>query len=149
MADLRRWLKPALGLGFALTAIVYAQALAAPFPLRASADPTALQMRGFAKLAAQAAAQHPAFLTSDDYATASVLAFYAPKTVPVAGFAQRWRYFGFPQAGLKGQTGILVTRAPCGQEIATVTRSRDGQPIQTYRLCRITAPASGILLPRP
>ncbi len=57
MADLRRWLKPALGLGFALTAITYAQALAAPFPLRASADPTALQMRGFAGLAARAAAR--------------------------------------------------------------------------------------------
>ena len=89
MADLRRWLKPALGLGFALTAIVYAQALAAPFPLRADADPTALQMRGFAELAAQAAAHHPAFLTSDDYATAAILAYYAPRDIPVAGFATR------------------------------------------------------------
>jgi 4-amino-4-deoxy-L-arabinose transferase-like glycosyltransferase len=152
MADLRRWLKPALGLGFALTAIAYAQALAAPFPLRASADPTALQMRGFAQLAARAAAQHPAFLTSDDYATAATLAFYAPKPIPVAGFDGRWRYFDFPPAGLKNRVGILVTRrngTPCGEEIGTVTRTRDGQPVQTYRLCRFTAPAAGVLLPRP
>ena len=117
MADLRRWLKPALGLGFALTAIVYAQALAAPFPLRASADPTALQMRGFAGLVAQAAAHHPAFLTSDDYATAAILAYYAPHDIPVAGFDSRWRYFDFRAADLKNQTGILVTRrsgTPCG-----------------------------------
>jgi 4-amino-4-deoxy-L-arabinose transferase-like glycosyltransferase len=152
MADLRRWLAPALGLGFALTAIVYAQTLAAPFPLRAGADPTALQMRGFAQLASQAAARHPSFLTSDDYATAAVLAYYAPKTIKVAGFDARWHYFGFPRAGLENRTGILVTRrdgTPCAAEIATVTRSRDGQPIQTYRLCRFTAPASGVLLPRP
>ena len=152
MADLRRWLKPALGLGFALTAIVYAQALAAPFPLRADADPTALQMRGFAALAKQAAAHHPAFLTADDYATAAILAYYAPRDIPVAGFAPRWRYFDFPKAGLKNQTGILVTRrsgTPCGTEIGTVTRRRDGQPIQTYRLCRFTASGPGVLLPRP
>jgi 4-amino-4-deoxy-L-arabinose transferase-like glycosyltransferase len=152
MADLRRWLTPALGLGFALTALVYAQALAAPFPLRASADPTALQMRGFGELTAQAAAQHPAFLTSDDYATAAILAYYAPKTIPVAGFSRRWHFFNFPRAGLKNRIGILVTRrdgTPCGEEIATVTRTRGKQAIQTYRLCRFTAPAAGILLPRP
>ncbi|HEY1856241.1 glycosyltransferase family 39 protein [Acidocella sp.] len=152
MADLRRWLKPALGLGFALTAIAYAQALAAPFPLRAGADPTALQMRGFAGLVAQAAARHPAFLTSDDYATAAILAYYAPHDIPVAGFDPRWRYFDFPAAHLANQTGILVTRrsgTPCEAEIGTVTRRRDGQPIQTYRLCRFTAPATGVLLPRP
>lgn len=152
MADLRRWLTPALGLGFALTALVYAQALAAPFPLRTSADPTALQMRGFGELTAQVAAQHPAFLTSDDYATAAILAYYAPKTIPVAGFSRRWHFFNFPQAGLKNRIGILVTRrdsTQCGEEIATVTRTRGKQAIQTYRLCRFTAPAAGILLPRP
>jgi 4-amino-4-deoxy-L-arabinose transferase-like glycosyltransferase len=152
MADLRRWLTPALGLGFALTALVYAQALAAPFPLLTSADPTALQMRGFGELTAQVAAQHPAFLTSDDYATAAILAYYAPKTIPVAGFSRRWHFFNFPRAGLKNRIGILVTRrdgTPCGKEIATVTRTRGKQAIQTYRLCRFTAPAAGILLPRP
>ena len=109
-------------------------------------------MCGFAQLASQAAARHPAFLTSDDYATAAILAYDAPKTIPVAGFDPRWHYFGFPPAGLENRTGILVTRrdgTPCAEEIATVTRTRDGQPIQTYRLCRFTAPASGILLPRP
>ncbi len=152
MADLRRWLKPALGLGSALVAIVYAQALAAPFPLPAKADPTALQMSGFAGLAEKAAARQPAFLTSDDYATAAILAYYAPRKIPVGGFEPRWRYFGFPAAKLQGETGLLVTRrsgTPCPTLLGTVTRSRAGQPIQTYRLCRFTAPATGVLLPRP
>jgi 4-amino-4-deoxy-L-arabinose transferase-like glycosyltransferase len=152
MADLRRWLKPALGLGFVLLAIVYAQALAAPFPLPARADPTALQMRGFAGLAAKAAESRPAFLTSDDYATAAILAYYAPKNIPVAGFDTRWAYFSLPAAGLQNQTGILVTRRDgtlCPTLLGTVTRTRGSQPIQTYRLCRFTAPATGVLLPRP
>jgi 4-amino-4-deoxy-L-arabinose transferase-like glycosyltransferase len=156
MALLRRWLTPALGLGFGLTALVYAQALAAPFPVPAMADPTALQFAGWQGFAAQAAAGGPEFLTSDDYATASALAFYGPPGVKVAGFAYgwnpRWRYFALAPAGLKGQVGVLVTRrrdAYCPVQLGTVRRLRGGDVVATYRLCRFTAPSSGVLLSLP
>jgi hypothetical protein len=156
MAALRRWLKLALALGFGLTALVYAQALTAFIPVPAKADPTALQFSGWPGLAAQAAAGAPVFLTSDDYATASVLAYDAPENIPVAGFAYdwnpRWRYFALPAAGLKGETGILVTRradAACPDQLGTITRKRGNEIIGTYRLCRFTAPNAGVLLSRP
>jgi 4-amino-4-deoxy-L-arabinose transferase-like glycosyltransferase len=155
-AVLRRWLGPALGLGFGLTALVYAQALTGALPLPARVDPTALQFAGWPAFATKAAAGGPAYLTSDDYATASALAFYAPETVPVAGFAYgwspRWRYFDLPSAGLKGQAGVLVTRradAVCPVQLGTLTRRRGGQIVATYRLCRFTAPNAGVLLSRP
>lgn len=151
MALLRRWLKPALALGFALSALAYAQALAAPFGLPARADPTALQLAGWRDFAQAAAASHPAFITSDEYATAAELAFYGPADVPVVGLAPRWRFFADPPAAAAGETGILVTRRSgigC-DAVGTVTRRRNGQAVQTYRLCRFVAPAPGVLLPRP
>ncbi len=147
-----RWVRPALVLGFAVTALVYLQVLAAPFPIPAKRDTAALQMAGWRNFAAQAAASHPGFLTSDDYATAAALAFYAPKSVPVLGFGRRWSYFNWPDAAPGGETGLLVTRrsgTPCPDQIGTLTRTQDGQPVMNYKLCRITAPAPAKELPRP
>jgi 4-amino-4-deoxy-L-arabinose transferase-like glycosyltransferase len=152
MAVLRRWLKPALGLGFGLTALVYAQALAGVFPIPARADPTALQFAGWRELVAASTAGKPAFVTSDEYATAAMLAYYAPTSVPVAGFSPRWRNFALPSAKLQGMTGILVTPRPataCAEPVGTVTRKRGNEVIGTFRLCRIVAGAPGVLLPRP
>ena len=156
MATLRRWLKPGLALGFGLTALVYAQALAAPFPIPARADPTALQFSGWRALSLAAASHHPAFLTGDDYATVSALAYYAPRAIPVVGFASRWnprwRYFALPAAQLKAVSGILVTHrlnTACRHPLGTVWRRRGGKKIMRYLLCRVTAPRQGVLLPRP
>jgi 4-amino-4-deoxy-L-arabinose transferase-like glycosyltransferase len=152
MATLRRWLNPALALGFLLSALAYAQALAAPFPIPTRADTTALQLSGWPGLATAAAASAPAFLTSDDYATAAALAYYAPKTTTVAGFAPRWNLLFTPAAHLKGATGILVTRRTdthCPVLLGTVIRKRGDTPIATYLLCRYVAPAQGVLLPSP
>ncbi len=152
MAVLRRWLNAALGLGFLLNALVYAQALAAPFPLPARMDPTALQFSGWRAMAVAGALPRPAFLTSDDYATIAALAYDAPISVKVAGFDPRWGYLTLPMAGLRGETGIMVTKrpdAPCADEVGVVQRKRGNEVIATYRLCRFVAPASGTLLPRP
>jgi 4-amino-4-deoxy-L-arabinose transferase-like glycosyltransferase len=152
MATLRRWLNPALALGFFISALAYAQALAAPFPIPTRADTTALQLSGWPGLGTAAATSTPAFLTSDDYATTAILAYYAPKTTPVAGFSPRWDLFSTQTAHLKGVTGILVTRRTdtrCPVLLGTVIRKRAGTPIATYRLCRYVAPAQGVLLPRP
>ena len=69
---------------------------------------------------------------------------------PVVGIEQRWRTFDLPMAVLGGQVGILVrsTRreAPSGagpwaarDPVGVVTRQRDGQPVETYRLYRVVA----------
>jgi 4-amino-4-deoxy-L-arabinose transferase-like glycosyltransferase len=163
MATLRRWLKPALGLGFALTGLVYAQALTPILPIRASADPSALQLDGWQTFATQAAASNPAFITADDYATTVALAHYAPASVPVIGVIPppnpdtdvdlRWAYFPYPTFSDQNLTGIILTRrknikAICPTQIGTLTRRRGTQIIDTYRVCLITAPTA-VLLPRP
>ncbi len=153
MAILRRWLRPGLALGFGLTALVYAQALAAPFPIPARADPTALQFSGWRALTRAAASHHPAFLTANDYATASALAYDAPAFVPVVGFSNqwnpRWRYFALPSARLEGAMGILVTHrlnTPCAHRLGMVWRRRGGQKVMRYLLCQVRATQPGVLL---
>ena len=147
-----RWLRPALALGFGLTGLVYLQALTGFLPIPAQRDTSALQMAGWKDFATEAAATHPAFLTSDDYATASALAFYAPKNVPVLGFTQRWSYFNWPIATMQGKTGLLITHrasTPCPNQIGTITRRRGNATVMTYRVCRFTARNPAKLFPRP
>jgi 4-amino-4-deoxy-L-arabinose transferase-like glycosyltransferase len=156
MAILRRWLTLALALGFALTMLASAQALTYFVPLPVRWDPVALQLAGWPQLAVDAAATHPAFLTSDEYATAASLAMYAPADIPVVGFVRswdhRWAYLSAPSANLAGQTGILISRrsdSPCPVILGTITRRQGDHVIDTYKLCRFAAPNAGVLLPRP
>jgi 4-amino-4-deoxy-L-arabinose transferase-like glycosyltransferase len=155
-AVLRRWLAAALASGFALTALVYVQTVAAPVPIAAAADPTALQLAGWAGFARQVAAYPARFYTSDEYGPAAELAFALPRSDVVAGFGggfdRRWDFLTLKPADLAGTTGILITRrtdTPCPALLGTVTRRRDGQAIMTYRLCRFTAPSGGFILPHP
>jgi 4-amino-4-deoxy-L-arabinose transferase-like glycosyltransferase len=146
------WARPALGLGFAATLLAYAQALAAPFPIPAPADPAALQLSGWHGLAAQVAARKPAFVTADEYATASELAFNLPQGIAVAGLGARWQYLGMTATEPLGTAGLILVRrrdTPCPHQVGAITRDRHGQVIGTYRLCAITAPAGLLLLPRP
>lgn len=147
-----RWLRPALWVGFAITAFVYMQSLTGFVPIPANRDTTALQMAGWQALAQQAAATHPAFLAADNYSIASELAFYAPKTVPVVGFAPRWAYFNWPVTNLAGRQGLLLirqNRGACPDQVATLTRRRGDQPVEIYQLCRITAEQAARIFPRP
>ena len=147
-----RWTRPALVLGFGITALVYAQALTGFAPIPAKRDTSALQMAGWKAFAAQAAATKPAFITSDDYATAAELAFYAPKDVPVLGFGYRWEYFNWPVAAVPGETGLLITRradTSCPDEVGTIIRKRDGEPVMRYRACQITTDTPAKAFPRP
>lgn len=147
-----RWVRPALLVGFGFTAVVYVQSLTGFMPIPVKQDTTALQLAGWPELAAEVAKMHPAFLTADTYTVASELAFYAPKDIPVIGFGGRWAYFDWPQVQPAGQVGLLLARqgvGDCQAPIATLTRRRGMQPIQTYKLCRTTTPSIGKLLPRP
>jgi 4-amino-4-deoxy-L-arabinose transferase-like glycosyltransferase len=150
---LAKWLRPALGLGFGLTVLVYAQAIAAPFPIPAAHDPAALQLSGWQGLADGVAATKPAFVTSDEYAVASELAFDLPATIAVAGYDRRWQYFDLQTADLPSDTeGILVTRrtdAPCPVVVGMVFRRRSGDEITPYRLCRFAATPGMVLIPHP
>jgi 4-amino-4-deoxy-L-arabinose transferase-like glycosyltransferase len=147
----RRWLGAALASGFAVTALVYVQAVAAPFPLPAARDPAALQLAGWRDFAQAAAASHPAFLTSDDYATAAALAYYAPRDVPVLGFGPRWQDFAWRMAA-PDQPGLLILRGTgetCPDQLGTILRTRRGETAMSYRVCRFMAPGPGKIFPRP
>ena len=158
---LTRWLKPAMALGFLMTIIVYAQSTTEFVPIPPSRDPTALQLAGWntfsttlaKQLSTNLTAAHATFVTSDDYATAAELAYYAPPGLTVAAFGHRWRYLKLRSAKiLTGTSGILVTRQPeaaCPTQLGTITRQARLGPIATYRLCTTTASADGVLLPRP
>ncbi|GAN80980.1 glycosyltransferase family 39 protein [Acidocella aminolytica] len=148
----RRWFRPALAVGFGITGLVYLQAVTGFIPISPKRDTAALQMAGWQRFAQQAAATHPAFLTSDDYATASELAFYAPKSVAVLGFTPRWTYFNWPVIPARGETGLLITRrsdTPCPNEIGTITRKRGHEPVMLYKVCQITAATAAKDFPRP
>jgi 4-amino-4-deoxy-L-arabinose transferase-like glycosyltransferase len=150
---LAKWLRAALGLGFGLTLLVYAQAIAGPFAIPAPQDPAALQLAGWQDWADHIAAYHPAFLTSDEYAVASELAFHTPSAQTVAGFDTRWRYFNLPSANIPiGQAGILVTRradTPCPNLLGMVYRRRNSAVITQYKICRFAAIPGMVLLPHP
>ena len=153
---LQRWFKPALAMGFGCTALVYVQAVAHPVPLPASMDTAGQKLAGWRDFAGQAMASHPAFITSYDYATLSVLAVDGPRDVPVVGFTHqhdwRWRYFGYQQAVPPGTLGILVSRDrhdACPVVLGLVTRHRGPEEFPAYRLCQMTAKGESFILPRP
>ncbi len=152
-AVMARWLRPALGLGFGLTLLAYAQAVAAPFPVPAGHDPAALQLAGWQAMADQVAALKPAFVTSDEYAIASELAFDTPANLSVTGFDTRWRYFDLPNAGVPaGEIGVMVTRrtdAPCPALLGVISRGRAGSKVMDYKICRFAATPDMVLLPHP
>ena len=148
---LARWLKPALGLGFAMTLGVYLQSIAAVFPLPPARDPIALQLAGWERFSVMLGARHAAFVTADDYATAAELAFHASRGETVAAFGRRWRYLDLPGTQpLGGKSGVLVTRranAACPAQLGSLTRLSPHGPVMRYRLCQVPAMPDGRLLP--
>jgi 4-amino-4-deoxy-L-arabinose transferase-like glycosyltransferase len=160
-----RWRWPAAALGFLITAIVYLQALAAPFPLPPRLDPTLRQLGGWSQFAATVAeegrAQHAHFVATANYGDASELAFL--QSLPVIGLGPRWTYFRLPPAApiVAGQTGLLLERAGAAAPDprlfsllappAEIVRTRNGLPAERFRLILVRAKAGviGALLPEP
>ncbi len=159
-----RWRAAAAGVGFALTALVYLQATAAPFPLSRRLDPTLAQLAGWGELATAADAmrreQKLAFVASDDYGQAGELAWRAPAGTTVLGVEERWRLFRLAPAPTT--TGLLLISERRREEpdpaywggveqIGRLTRARDGVEAEAFRVYRATillgAPA--VVLPRP
>ena len=158
-----RWWRPAAGLGFALTFLVYVQAAFAPLPLPRALDPT-LRLAGWHALAAdlstEARKTEAAFVTSEEYGAASLLAWSAPGLTVLAA-EPRWRLFDLPIAAPPRPGLLLLTarrREPpdpafwqSAEPLGTVNRGRAGVEAEQYRLYRVV-PRSGAplaLLPEP
>ena len=157
---------PAAALGLAMTGVVYLQAAAAPIPLPARLDPTALQLAGWPGLAAQvdlmAQRTGAQFVAADDYGPAAELARDLPVAVPVIGVEPRWAFFSLAEPVVTGQTGLLVRSERRGPNVdlapwAAVTpigeaeRKRGDTVIERFRVYQVTARESGMpmaLLPR-
>lgn len=166
---LATWRKPAVALGFTLTALVWVQAIATPVALPMRLDPTLLRLGGWDSLAdelsARAAADHAAFVASDNYGHAALLARLMPGALPVVGVEGRWAFFGLPDASptIDGRTGLLLRSARRDdapdpsrwariEKIAEFDRARSGMTAEGFRLYRVqgrpgTTPVA--LMPRP
>jgi hypothetical protein len=152
-----------------VTGLVWLQAAAAPLALPMRLDPTLLRMGGWDTMAARieaiSARDHAAFVASDNYGHAAVLALLLPPDLPVVGVDDRWSLFDLPSAGARmaGQTGLLLRSArragsPDPADWASVggpyklDRARDGMTAEAFGLYPVTGREGGpiaALMPRP
>ncbi len=162
----RAW-QASAALGGAVTVVVYAQGVLAPLPLPAPLDPTLERLGGWTTLAqgvaAAAGRADAAFVASDNYGSASELAWRLPARLTVVGVDPRWALFGLPDArpAIAGRTGLLLARADHAPDpadwgtllpFAEVARTRAGVVAERYWLYLVTGRAGtepAALLPRP
>jgi 4-amino-4-deoxy-L-arabinose transferase-like glycosyltransferase len=154
--------RPSVGLGLAVSGLLYVQAVAAPLTLPRRVDFTLIRLAGWDGLAAEAEAArvqaHAGFVAADEYGLASELAFRLPG--PVLGVEPRWRLFALKPPMIAGQTGILVRSArragppdladwAQAVPIGTARRERAGIVAETYVLYRVVAKphAPAVILP--
>ncbi len=141
------WWRQAAALGFALTAPVYLQAVAAPFPLPRGMDVTLQRLAGWQALATAAGAAGQGFVAADEYGLAAELARGLPGRT-VLGVQPRWALFALPHDAVGATTGVLVRSerrhdAPDGRYWSTLVpagelvRSRGGRVAERYRLYRV------------
>ena len=169
-----RWLRmvrPAAILGLGLTLVAWTQATFAPLPLPMRLDPTLLRLGGWPALAHEIEAErtrsNAAFVASDNYGHAALLALLLPPTTKVYAIEDRWRFFALPDArpAIAGQTGLLLRSARRDElpqpadwsDIARplpLERARNGMTAEAFRLYRVTGrippgPDPIVTLPRP
>ncbi len=163
----RRLYVPAVALGTLVTALVYLQSTAAPFPVSRHIDPTLRLSGGFAQLAADLQAQAvrtgAQFIAVDDYGSASELAFLRPACTKLVALEPRWSLFDLPDgaSAMDGRPGLLLrlahrTSEPARAdwasltEIGTLARLRGGRVAETYSLYQgigRAGPEASVLLP--
>jgi 4-amino-4-deoxy-L-arabinose transferase-like glycosyltransferase len=159
----RRLFRPALALGFALTALVYVQATMSPFRLPANIDPITRLLRDWPGLADQVAAaaqrEGAAFVVADQYGIAAELARQPAIGVPVLATEARWGLFDLPAAEIDGHEGLLIRSMRRGQDVDTSPWAEISEighvsrgVAEEYRLYRVRGRAVGtpvVVLPRP
>ena len=162
-----RWLKPAVAVGFAVTLVIYAQAIASPIPIGGVSDPTIRMLGGWAELSQavdrRAQRTDARFIAIDEYGLGSELAWRLPNSLPVVADDPRWLLFNLPHPGIAlaaGETGLLVrtTRRrtlPDAKpwesmaEIGVLGRGRYGRIGESYKLYLVTVgPAAAALVTR-
>lgn len=163
----RAWLKPGLALGFAMTLLVYIQAVASPLPLGGARDPTVRLLGGWQTLAndaaIRAAAAHASFIAVGEYGLASEMALHLPASLPVLAAEPRWHYFALPHPETfapPGATGLFLrTTRRHGPPVAApwshiallgqIERKRGSRLAETYDVYAVTVgPAGPALLTR-
>ncbi|MBW4034227.1 MAG: glycosyltransferase family 39 protein [Proteobacteria bacterium] len=147
----RRFITPAAALGAAMSALVYAQAIAAPLPIPVARDPTALQLAGWRGLAtalgALARAHHVDTIGAVDYGLVAELGHDASRHLAVVGIGARWQYFARPRLRV-GQTLLLIAPVYLPTPVApqftrivflgTMARRRAGAAIRSYNVFEVT-----------
>lgn len=132
---------PALGLGAAFTALVYAQALWGVLPVPPARDPAALQMAGWPSLARAIGARTDC-VVARNYGLASELAFYAPPGLRVIAAAPRWALFRL-KAGDCAAGGMAVHRLNTPDAgAAALIRRRGTAAVAAYTLTPAPAPVA-------
>jgi 4-amino-4-deoxy-L-arabinose transferase-like glycosyltransferase len=152
----------AVPVGVAMAAIVYLQAVAAPIPLKAADDPTAL-MAGWSELArdvdAIAQREKAAYVLTSRYRLAGELIYYAPGARPVLQFNERVRWLSFapPTAALLSQpalyvanvgrdrSSLLCARFAEVKKVGEISRRRNGSEIARYVVYRLDKPTAPVL----
>ena len=148
-------------LGLLFTLAMLAQMTIRPLPVTAARDPLS-RFAGWAELASQAqavaAANHAGYIATDDYGTNATLAFYL-HDIPVFQTSEAIRYAFLPpldQAMLAGTPGIYLATPPFDdvaqlrkhfasvEFAATIWRTRDGDPIESYRVYTLNGYRGGL-----
>ena len=162
-----RWLRPALAVGFTLTLVIYAQAIASPIPIGGVTDPTIRVLGGWPSLARAVERAVPRarahFVAIDEYGLGSELALRLPASIPVIADDRRWLLFNLPHPGMAltpGETGLLIRttrrRTPPDArpwasmtDIGELDRGRYGRIGETYRVYSVTVgPGADALVTR-
>lgn len=151
----RLW-RPAVALGLAITALVYVQGAAAPFPLPRRLDPILIRLGGWDGVSRDLEAirrqQGAAWIASEAYGVASLLAWRAPPGVPVLGAEDRWALFRLPRASSAEPGLLLVSQRrseppdpaywSAARQVGQVVRTRGGAPdgveAERFRVYRVT-----------
>jgi 4-amino-4-deoxy-L-arabinose transferase-like glycosyltransferase len=156
----KRWWVGASALGFAITALAYAQATAGVIPMPPRLDPIAMRLAGWDGLARQIQAAEDAtgatYIAADGYALASELAWWMPAGTLVAGTDERWTLMPLRAASIAGKQGLLIRDARRAEppdpamwvdveRIGNVTRPGVGGP--AFAVYRVTATADAVALP--
>jgi 4-amino-4-deoxy-L-arabinose transferase-like glycosyltransferase len=109
----RRWWTGGAALGFAITALIYLQALTGLLPLPPRLDPIAMRLFGWKQWSDQVELLRSAtgadFVVADGYALSSELAWWLPQGIAVVGTEARWRLLDLEPAATDGKIGLLVT----------------------------------------
>ncbi len=153
-----RLIRPSVGLGFALTAIVLLHAATGFVPVPPRVDPAARLLAGWPALVSDTEAmrqrEHATYVVAEEYALIAELAWNAPAAMPIVGIEARLQPMALPPADMRGQSGILIRAEHRGEEIDPTTWESavllgfvDRGSVERYRVWRVVGRTTASALP--